>query len=225
MTQGDVTLLVAVLTGAVTVSGWFTTKYLERRQKRAEFRRTYIERQIEEFYGPIYSLIWQIFTTSELKDRILHRCQLNAEEKNRVQEYFSETYFRPLHTRIKTILETKLYLVDGTEMPDSVYTYLRHSMQEDSQHRLWKEQGVSTAAVPGEPFPKAFHDTIKDTLQKLMGEYEVNVQELKTGTAGSGELPRKKSNSHPKEEVHGEEVPERAHARHRVVDNVVRKSK
>lgn len=43
--------------GGVTMLGWFTTKGLERRQRRADSRRLYIQKQIEEFYGPLYSLI------------------------------------------------------------------------------------------------------------------------------------------------------------------------
>jgi hypothetical protein len=173
-------------TAAVTVGLWFGNKTVERRQKRAEFRRAYIERQIEEFYGPLFSLIWQIFTTNDIKDQILENCPLTEEEQGRAEQYFTKTYFLPLHARAKDILETKLYLVDGTEMPQSVYEYLRHVLQQDSQFRLWADAGLKTDAVEGEPFPPSLFPTIQRTLKKLMVEYEVNLEELRTGTAREG---------------------------------------
>jgi hypothetical protein len=143
----NASIVVAFIAGAISVIGWFVTKALERRQKRVEFRRAYVQRQIEEFYGPVYSLIWQLFTNRDLQDRILQKCKLSNDEEQRVRQYFFETHFFPLHSRITEILESKLYLVDGTEMPLSVYEYLKHAQQEDVQRQLWVNHGISTIAV------------------------------------------------------------------------------
>lgn len=154
-----VTLLVACLTALVTMLGWFATKGLERRQKRADSRRAYIQKQIEEFYGPLYRLIWQVFTAKHLKDRVLNECRLSLDQAARVHTYFASTYFAPLHARIKEILESKLYLVDGKAMPGSFYEYLSHTMQEDTQHSLWTEEQIGTSAIQGPSFPTAFTRT------------------------------------------------------------------
>jgi len=179
----NASILVALITGMITVVGWFTTKSLDRRQKRVEFRRAYVQRQIEEFYGPLYSLIWQIFSSNSLQQRMLQECPLNEDEKKRVKQYFFEVHFLPLHARIKNILDSKLYLIDGTEMPLCVYECLTHSQQEDTQRQLWITQGVSTTAVRGTSFPPGFFEMVEQTLKKLMREYEISVQELKTGVS------------------------------------------
>lgn len=194
LSQSSVTLLVACLTAVVTMLGWFISKALERRQKLADSRRLYIQKQIEEFYGPLYSLIWQIFTANHLKDRVLNECRLSADQTARVHSHFASTYFAPLHARIKEILESKLYLVDGKAMPWSFYEYLSHTMQEDTQRCLWMEEQIDTSAIHGTEFPDGFYTNVDETLQKLMEEYEISVQDLKTGMGSQGIVkPRPKS--------------------------------
>jgi len=194
----DVPIYAALVTAVVTIVGWFITKALERQQKRVEFRRSYIQRQIEEFYGPLYSLVWQIFSSNSLQHLIVTQCALNSEEREKVRNYFFEMHFLPLHTRIREILETKLYLVDGTEMPLSIYEYLTHSQQEDIQRQLWTIHRVSTIAVPGKPFPPKFFPMIESTLKKLMREYEISVEQLKSGYSASDRAMAKEADAERK---------------------------
>ncbi len=179
----NASVIAAALTGTVTAIGWFVLKSLDARAqarlKKAEFRRSYIEKQIEEFYGPLYSLVWQILTTNHLKARILAHKQVRDEDRALIEEYFATKYFIPIHARVKSILETKLYLLDGTMMPESFYDYLTHAIQESVQHELWWQEHVSTSFIPGYPYPDAFQKTIFNSLTKLTKEYEVSVQELK----------------------------------------------
>jgi hypothetical protein len=193
--RANAPILVALITGFITVVGWFAAKWLDRQQQRNESRRAYIQRQIEEFYGPIYSLMWQMFSSNGLQQRILSKCKLSHEEQERVRQYFFETHFFPLHARIRGILETKLYLVDGTEMPRSVYDYLTHSQQEDIQRQLWTERGISTIAVHGTAFPPDFFDMVESTLKKLMREYEVSVQQLKRGSSNEEDKREERARS------------------------------
>ena len=99
----NVSIVVALIAGSITIIGWFVTKALERRQKRLEFRRAYIQQQIEDFYGPLYSLIWQLFSSRELQQRITDRCRLSDAEQENVRQYFFEKHFLPLHQRVTQI--------------------------------------------------------------------------------------------------------------------------
>ena len=107
----NASVIAAALTGAVTAIGWFVLKGIDvraqARLRRAEFRRSYIQKQIEEFYGPLYSLVWQILTTNHLKARILNHPELKEQDKPSIEEYFATKYFLPIHNRVKSILETK----------------------------------------------------------------------------------------------------------------------
>ncbi len=125
---------------------------------------------------------------------MLNECRLKGDESERVSAYFASTYFAPLHARIKEILESKLYLVDGKAMPWSFYKYLSHTMQEETQHSLWTAEKIDTSAIPGTEFPDGFYTNVDETLQKLMEEYEISVQDLKTGMGSQGIVkPRPKS--------------------------------
>ena len=73
MDQGTVALIVGLITAVVTIIGWLVTRKLEierratadartDRTRRIELRLRYYERQIQEFYGPIYSLIQLIWS-------------------------------------------------------------------------------------------------------------------------------------------------------------------
>jgi len=184
----NASVVAAALTAAATALGWFVLKWLDSRSqarlKRAEFRRSYIQKQIEEFYGPLYSLVWQILATNHLKARILGHPELKDQDKGSIESYFATAYFLPIHNRIKEILETKLYLLDGTMLPQSFYDYLRHALQESVQHELWSQRGVSTSFISGYSYPDDFQQTIFASLKKLTTEYEINIQELRGGQSG-----------------------------------------
>jgi hypothetical protein len=176
-------VLVACLTGAVTAAGWFVTKRLDLRAqtklKEAEFRRGHIQKQIEEFYGPLYSLVWQIFAINDLKDAMLRRKQIDPATKIQIDDYFATKYFLPMHAEVRGILETKLYLVEGTRMPDSFQSYLRAALQETVQRELWSSSGIDTSFVKGAPWPAGFYEDIHGPLMRLMAEYETDVQLLR----------------------------------------------
>jgi hypothetical protein len=179
----NASVIAAALTAMVTAIGWFVVKWMDARGqarlKRAEFRRSYIQKQIEEFYGPLYSLVWQVIATNHLKVRISTHKDLRSEDRSAIEDYFATQHFLPIHQRIKGILETKLYLLDGTMMPESFYDYLSCALQESVQHELWAERNVSTSFMRGLPYPDAFQRTIYSSLEKLTHEYEMSVQELR----------------------------------------------
>ncbi|BCU14382.1 hypothetical protein [Microcystis aeruginosa] len=77
-----------------------------------------------------------------------------------------------MNKEIVRILRTKLYLVEGAEMPASFSNYLRHATQEQAQFRLWKENNIDTKHIVGEPFPDQFIEQIKDGLQGAMQRYK-----------------------------------------------------
>jgi hypothetical protein len=181
----NASVLGACMTGALTALGWFVTKRLDVRAqtklKEAEFRRAHIQKQIEELYGPLYSLVWQIFAINDLKFAMLRHQQIDPAKKVQIDDYFATKYFLPMHRQVKDILETKLYLVEGTSMPDSFQAYLRSALQETVQRDLWSSSGIDTSFVKGTPWPSSFYDDINHALTTLMKEYETDVQLLKGG--------------------------------------------
>jgi hypothetical protein len=140
------------------------------RTRKLERLLKHYERQIEEFYGPLWNLVHQLYVSNETKERIERR--LNAEQRAVVDRYYHETHFRPIHEEMRQIIKTRLYLVDGAAMPDSFYKYLRHALQERDQRELAEQQHIDTTFLKGVPWPSDFHDEIKRGFDTAMKNYE-----------------------------------------------------
>jgi septal ring factor EnvC (AmiA/AmiB activator) len=148
---------------------------LSDRSRRVENTASYIERQIEEFYGPLFNLVHQIVLANHVQHNILTQRigagSLSPEQRASVVRFFQEQYFFPVHQEVNEILKKKLYLVEAAQLPASFYRYLRHALQEQAQANLWREEGIDTSYVKGEPYPNELYDTLKRDLDKLMNRY------------------------------------------------------
>lgn len=139
-----------VSAGVLTALGWFATYYFgklkEDRTRRLELRIKHLQRQIEEFYGPLYNLIIEVTVSKQVLDAIVVTeglSPLTSDQSSKLKVFVRETQMKPLHEQIIAILRTKLYLVDGTTAPASFHEYLRHSIQE----RLQREIGPLSRSV------------------------------------------------------------------------------
>jgi hypothetical protein len=150
----------------------------EDRTRKLERLLRHYERQVEDFYGPLWNMVHQLYVCNETKDKVTRK--LSAEDASKVEQYYQETYFRPLHDEIRQIMKTKLYLVDGAAMPDSFYAYLRHAMQERDQRELATQHSIDSSFLGGVPWPSDFHDDIKNGFDTAMRHYEECLNGLKT---------------------------------------------
>jgi hypothetical protein len=171
-----------LITAAVTAIGWYSTyayaKMREDRTRRLDLLLKLRARQIEELYGPLLSLIEQIFNVWQVRENVLRGTEYSAEDQRRIKEFFWQQYFTPLHQEIGALLRTKLYLLEGGRLPDSFTEYLEHATQEACQHRLWSELGIDTSKVPGRQWPQAFDNDVKTALARLMAEYQSGLARL-----------------------------------------------
>jgi pimeloyl-ACP methyl ester carboxylesterase len=204
MGQPIATLLVGILTAAVTVGGWIVLHYFtvrreaEARQdarqkelearlasdarvdrlKRLEILLKQTESQIAEFYGPIMGLIQQVWATWEVKH--LMEMKLDPSIYQKVDHYVGERYFLVLHEKIRSILREKMHLLEGVSMPDSFYNYIKHSVMENIQINLWDEKQIDTSSVEGIGWPDQFPDDVKKGLRIAMQRQEDILAELRS---------------------------------------------
>src|SRR6266850_2404214 len=173
----------ALIAAVVTIAGWyvtyFYTKRREDRTRRTEAQLRYRQRQIEELYGPLLSLIEQIFNTWQVRENIVTGGNPTPEQKEQIRHFFWQTYFYPLHQEIGALLKTKLYLLENGQMPASFADYLEHATQEACQNRLWDELHIDTSHVRGKPWPKTFHCDVTKMLDYLMKEHQSGIRDLK----------------------------------------------
>jgi hypothetical protein len=177
-------LISALIAATVTIIGWFSTYWIAKRRedntRRLEILLKYRQRQIEELYGPLVSLIDQIFNVWEVRENILGPSpgRYSNEDQQRIRQFFWNEYFHPLHQEIRNLLRTKLYLLEGGHIPDTFLQYLQHSTQEESQHRLWDELQIDTKNTPRKEFPRGFYENIKGVLLQLMAEHQTGLCDL-----------------------------------------------
>ena len=171
-----------LITATITVFGWYATyayaKMREDRTRRLDLLLKLRAQQIEELYGPLRSLIDQIFNVWRVRTNILSGVAYPPEDDRRIREFFWQNYFTPLHQEIVTLLRTKLYLLEDGRLPDSFTAYLEHSTQEAIQHRLYSELGIDTSKVAGRRWPAAFQDDVKASLDRLMAEHQSGLARL-----------------------------------------------
>jgi hypothetical protein len=156
------------------------SRVAEDRTRKLDSLKRHYERQVEEFYGPLFNMVHQVFVANHVQGEILKG--INPEESDKVSNYFHATYFDPMHEEIRQILRTKLYLVDGSGMPASFYLYLKHAAQERDQRTLWKQHGINTNFLDGEPWPDNFYTDIRRGFESAMKNYESCLEGLKASS-------------------------------------------
>jgi hypothetical protein len=186
----SVALIATSATTIVTVAGWSVSHVLttrrEDRTRRQEAALKYSERQIEELYGPLQSLIQQIFVVWRVREALLflgdrdRSTYPDSTDRQKQIVFFQEHYFFPLHERIREILAQKLHLTDGGTTPKSFREYLDHSTLQLIQYGLERELGSSAPKVPGNPWPREFYPDVKDALERIMARADRQLQNLET---------------------------------------------
>jgi hypothetical protein len=175
-------MLPVLISGGITIAGWYATyaytKRREDRTRRLDIALKLKARQIEELYGPLMSLVEQVFMVWRVRQRLIKEGGYTDDQRQRIREFFWKEYFTPLHDQISALLRTKAYLLEGGKMPDSFTRYIEHATQEACQHRLWGELSIDTSAVKGRKWPNEFDDDVKASFTRLMSEYQSGVERL-----------------------------------------------
>ena len=66
----------------------------------------------------------------------------------------------------------EIALVDGSEMPESFYKYLRHAYQQRDQHESFQDLKIGTMFLDGVPWPEEFYRDLKASFEKAIRNYE-----------------------------------------------------
>ena len=186
--------IIAALTAAL-VSGGFSVLTLivvsknEKRKRREEARLRYLQRQIEELYGPLYGLIQFGAAINEVewlklpKDSRDQKGWPRDEQGGKALQFFREHYYLPLNEQMMELIRTKVYLLNSDGIPDSFANFIRHAAQLDSLHRLWKEANISTPFDETKviEYPTDFKSEVQSTLNELRKEYNDYIARMKGG--------------------------------------------
>jgi hypothetical protein len=107
----------------------------ESRQREAA--RRYLERQMEELYGPLAGLLQQ---SKDIYEILVERRKEYGKDYS-VEDYFTEHYFVPLNKEIFDLLMEKGYLIDSLEPPLSFQEFGKHNTAIAVLYNLAKDTG------------------------------------------------------------------------------------
>lgn len=130
-------------------------------------------------------MVHQIFVANHIEWELLNskvggRHAIDDEmSREKIRSYFQENYYRQFHTEIVSIMRLKLYLVEGSEVPESFYLYLKHAAQEHDQKSLWREYSIDSSFLKGEPWPQKFYDDIRNGFESAMRGHQKCIDGLK----------------------------------------------
>ena len=170
--------VVGIISVCVTAMGWGVVYYLARiredRSRQIEHQLERCDRQIEEFYGPLYNLMQQIENTFYVNDEILKMSGLSPEERAKEEEYIREHFFFPLHDEAVKVLRTRMHLVP--EVPSSLWKYLKHVTQERIKHELVVRADVPARINYWEPYSQDLPGDLKEELDRARKQQEELLQ-------------------------------------------------
>ncbi len=173
----------AIITGCITMIGWIVSYYLTKQKenstKRLQLQIEYVSRQIEEFYGPVFSLINQLDMYYITKTKIVDNSGIASNDKVRIDVFVRESYFYQLHSEIRHLIKTKFHLLEESELPDSYKLYLQHSIQETLQIEIWNKLNINTVCVKGLEWPNEFDKHIERELNSLKAKYDMLINKLR----------------------------------------------
>ena len=186
----DASVLVAVIGGLVTALGWLVSTRLtasqERQRQQADALLKYVERQLEELYGPLAFLIYEGRRTYEDLLEALGRTyvfEANAplpEDELRIWLFWTEFDFLPRNAKIKALLTSKTHLIDGPTFLDSYIAFLDHTNSWEISHRRWKEQKVEYPWHSKVNWPDEFESEVTDTFQDLKAKHAALIGKLES---------------------------------------------
>lgn len=134
----------------------FATNWREARTRSAEVRKRFLERQIEEFYGPLLAVSHRRNAIYDIRQRLSTAFEADPEKRRTIRHFIRKNYFEKLNAEIEEILTRRLHLLEDAKMPESFRIFLTHSIQTDLQTRLWNDQHIDNRIVEGTRFPNTF---------------------------------------------------------------------
>jgi len=179
----------ALMTGSfVAFAGWLVPHFLElrkdRRNHQLQAQLTFVERQIEELYGPLAASLYEGRRTfrdlleSLGRDYVFSESDELPEGELSTWLYWAEADFLPRNEYIKTLLKSKAHLIDGAEFPDSYVEFLDHCNSWAISHKRWLEQQVEYNWHSKVDWPDAFENQVIATFQSLKRRHSDLLGEL-----------------------------------------------
>jgi hypothetical protein len=122
--------------------------------------------QIRELYSPLYGMLQEsedIFRVAMEKLPNFKATHRLSEKEWPVWRYFVETYFLPGNARMAALIRSKIYLVQGNELPESWKLFLAHQTHFEILDKLWRDKQEPSPELHGAGWPDGFNEDVRRT--------------------------------------------------------------
>ncbi len=184
----DVTLTAAVITGVVTIlvalAGYLITYWNNILLSRRSEQLNRINKQLNEFYGPLYSLVhsnskaWVTFRTKYRQGiSYFSNDPLPTEEDIQAWRLWMTTVFMPINLRIYELIVSKADLLIESDMPDCLRELCAHVAAYQTVLKKWENddfsENTSLINYPGRAlldYSRRSFKELKERQANLLGE-------------------------------------------------------
>ena len=174
-------ITVAVITACVTALGWVVTNYLSQRREeqkvKAEATLRYVERQLEELYGPLVALMYegrQVFQEllrSLGRDYVFLEGVALPQDELKTWLFWADNSFLPRNRQIRDLLTSKPHLVEGSDFSESYVLFFLHESSWRVRHERWVKEKVAYDWHSSVNWPLQFERDVIDTFKALKAKH------------------------------------------------------
>lgn len=168
------TPIIATLTGAI---GWYANHWLisrrEQDRRRYQAELNFVERQIEELYGPMAAALYEGARAFNDLLETLGRNYVFSDDSTisdgdlKTWLFWTENEFLPRNANIKNLLTTKAHLIARSEFPESYVKFFDHCNSWDIKHRRWKSENIEYSWHSNIGWPDEFEQEVINEFQAL----------------------------------------------------------
>ena len=174
-------ITVAVITACVTALGWLVTNHFsdlrDQQKAKAEATLQFVERQLEELYGPLVALMYegrQIFADlldSLGRDHVFFGDRHLPPEELAAWLFWAENSFLPRNKQIRDLLVSKTHLVEGKKFPESYVQFFLHESSWRLRHDRWLKEKVAYNWRSCVNWPVQFEKDVIKTFEYLKDKH------------------------------------------------------
>lgn len=180
-------LVIAVVSGI----GWMIARVLGSRADRTRqqiiWQLEFIQKQLEELYGPLeFLLVEGEGTFAVLLSQLGRNYVFDAKDQISGSDlktwlFWAESDLMPRNRQIRELLATKAHLIDGGELPQSYTAFLLHHSSWEIAHKRWKDESVSYSWHSHTNWPRGFAEDVRSSFSRLKQRHASLLGQLTAG--------------------------------------------
>lgn len=177
----NASFIVAIITTWIALLGWIINHFLTARREKYNQRLAvhlkYVERQLEELYGPLaFLLIEKNQSSIDFVEALGREPVFEGENSLKDDEldlwlFWVEKDFLPGTEEMRNLLMTKTHLIVGSKMPTSYLEFLNYHNSWKMRHLLWQEKGIKYIWRSEMGFPVSFSEEVLKTFTNLKNQH------------------------------------------------------